>query len=149
MQKLTVFSILLKKSLLVMMCLGAFALHADQSYNDFSIAELTLSSQGNQVLLDDSDSLDELVSKGRSVITNVFAFQYTTDGWLQHVGIYSDSVICTNIEGPREGVQFIIANNGALMDMCHTYKEHKDHVTHKYSWGEVNTYSNYQQVKFK
>jgi len=83
------------------------------------------------------------------VSTNVIAYQYTTDGWMQHVAVYEDSVICTNIEGPREGVQFIIMNNGALADMCNSYKQHKDRFTHKYSWGEVNTYREYQTVSFK
>jgi hypothetical protein len=83
------------------------------------------------------------------VTTTVYYFQYTLDGSAkQHVAVYSDSVICTNITGPRVGVQFIISNNGALMDMCHNCSMHQDHSTHQYAWGEVNTYSTYQTVVF-
>lgn len=88
-------------------------------------------------------------SSNKSFSTSYIVYQYTNDGWLQHVAVYSDSVICTNMAGPREGVQFIIANNGAVMDMCHNYTAHKDYNTHKYSWGEVKTYYDYQTVKFK
>ena len=76
-------------------------------------------------------------------------YQYTNDGWLQHVAVYADSAIGTNMAGPRKGFQIIMASNGAIMDTCNAYKEHKNHFTHKYSWGEVNTYENYQTVTFK
>ena len=42
--------------------------------------------------------------------TDVITYQYTTDGFLQHVAVYSDGMISTNVEGPREGVQFIMMN---------------------------------------
>lgn len=76
-------------------------------------------------------------------------YQYTTDGYLQHVADYGDGVICTNIEGPREGVQFIVMNNGALFDMCHTNKKYKKYFVNTYQWGEVITYSDHQTVTIK
>lgn len=78
-----------------------------------------------------------------SAITYDIRHQYTTDGWLQHVAVYSDAVICTNLAGPRKDLQIIILSNGA-MDMCHKCKHHKTHFTHKYAHCEVNTYNGYQ-----
>jgi hypothetical protein len=91
--------------------------------------------------------LNKSVNK-KNVSTSDFAFQYTTDGWLQHVAIYSELIVCTNAEGPREGFQCIITNTGALVDICHTYKIHKEYVVHKYSWGEIRTSENIQTVIF-
>ncbi len=81
--------------------------------------------------------------------TSNIKYQYTTDGWLQHVGVYSDCAIFTNVAGPREGVQFIMANNGALIDMCHSYTIHKKYFVNKYPWGEIRTYNNYQIIEIK
>jgi len=88
-------------------------------------------------------------SSHQTISTSDFAYQYTTDGYMQQVAIYPDSVICTNLEGPREGAQFIIMNNGALVGMCEKYSFHKDHAVHKYTWCEVKTYKNYQKIIVK
>jgi len=82
-----------------------------------------------------------------SVTTYDIRSQYTTDGWLQHVAVYEDAVICTNLAGPRKNLQIIIFLNGA-MDMCHTCKIHNNRFTHKYSWCEVNTYLNHQTTSW-
>lgn len=147
----------MKKSVVIssimIVFLGLCSLHADHS----SGLELG-SNLGLSVLPDQSFESKEMVegvfgsedapyrTKGESYSTGNISYQYTTDGWLQHVGVYPGSVICTNVAGPREGVQFIIANNGALFDMCQSYTKYHDHFTNAYSWGEVNTYSNYQIV---
>jgi hypothetical protein len=126
--------------------LCAYSLCADQVYDD--IANGIKNRFG--VDISQYQCANKAVAKSsQSVSTNVFTYQYTTDGYLQHVAVYSDSVICTNCEGPREGVQFIIMNNGAMMDMCNSYKQHTDYSVHKYSWGEVRTYKTYQIVTFK
>lgn len=146
------------KNLILTMTLFALAnvmsMHADQSIN---------TSQFGQCATTDNNHFFESVfnakkpnnsdlsknASSQSIQTNVITYQYTTDGWLQHVAIYSDCIICTNVAGPREGVQFIIMDNGALLDMSHYYTQHKNHFTNKYPWGEVNTYEHYQVVKIK
>lgn len=85
----------------------------------------------------------------KSVSTNVYTYQYTTDGYLQLVAVYQDSVICTNLEGPRTGAQFIIMNNGALVDMCNFSSTHSNYILHSYVWGYVKTYKTHQVVTVK
>jgi hypothetical protein len=138
--------------------LGSFSLTAEQDNSilckigqSVPLQETTYSN--NQEIIKNIVVNDLKINKSKksteSYSTNVITFQYTNDGWLQHIGVYPDCIICTNIAGPREGVQFIISNNGAILDMCHTYKIHKNYFTNKYSWGEVNTYENYQIVTIK
>jgi hypothetical protein len=60
----------------------------------------------------------------------ILKYLYTTnvgnivDGWLQQVAEYEDSTKCTNMAGPRRGVQFIIADNGVLMDMRNEFTQY-------------------------
>lgn len=123
--------------------LGALSMHADQIDDD----GITILKQGFGIDVLEYPTVCKAAKKAKqSVSTNVIAYQYTVDGWLQHVAVYADSVICTNAAGPREGLQLIIAGNGALIDMCHTYKQHTDYVSHKYTWGEVRTYQTHQTV---
>lgn len=150
--------------------LAVVSLQADQSYEDGKNVSndvyeyLSKSGQSVVIRADQSAEIGVMIKNSvgvsehpnlRSksgidpVTTYAITYQYTVDGWTQQVAVYTDGVICTNIEGPRKGAQFIIANNGALMDMRNDYKQHKNNFTHKYSWGEVNTYENYQIVKFK
>lgn len=148
---------MLSKSLFVLtMVLMGGSLHADQHSGDSAtlFSEFTgeievkiFEERISNSMFNDTYSISS--SHGDSYSTNTITYQYTNDGWLQHVGWYSGCVICTNIAGPREGAQFIIAHNGALMDMCHSYKQHKNHFTNKYPWGEVNSYENYQTIKIK
>lgn len=134
---------------------GLFSLHADIT-SEYSVASrLGLSDSLQKVISFESmfgTGSDLQAKKSGNVSSELYStgnitFQYTTDGWLQHVAIYPGSVICTNIAGPREGTQFIIANNGALIDMCHFCTKHKNYFSNKYIWGEVKTYENYQTVK--
>lgn len=133
---------------------------SDYAYDQSIISRLGVSNSvlGDQTMenLETREKLFNLDARfiagkadNKSYSTNAIAYQYTNDGWLQHVGVYSDCVICTNVAGPREGLQLIIAHNGAMIDMCHNYKMYKDHFTNKYTWGEVITYETYQVVKIK
>jgi hypothetical protein len=148
----------------LILCLGTFNIYAQQEeieqllsvQNNGMSGDISFSSTG-KTEAQKSFSYDakgyQMSSKSaakaqKTVFTNVITYQYTTDGWLQHVAVYSDGIICTNLAGPREGLQIAILEHGA-MDMCHSYKMHKDHKSHKYSWGEVRTYENYQTVIFK
>lgn len=88
------------------------------------------------------------VDAGYSVRTETFAYQYTTDGSLQQVAIYSDGAVGTNLEGPRKGAQMVVSNNGAILDICNTYMDLQDHWTHKYVWGEINSYGSYQTITY-
>lgn len=90
-------------------------------------------------------SIKSSSTKSQSVSTSVFTYQYTNDGWLQQLAHYSSFIVGTNLAGPREGLQIIMWEN-LSMDMCHSYKEHKDYISHKYSWGEIRTYKTSQTV---
>lgn len=128
---------------LAMAFLGAFSLQADQ----VDVDNATMIKNGFGIDIAEY-SIAATAAKKQVVTTSNIAYQYTTDGWLQHVAIYADSVICTNVAGPREGVQFIIMNTGAIADMCHSFTERKNHVSHNYPWGVVRTYKTYQTVTF-
>lgn len=87
-------------------------------------------------------------AKKTYVSTNVFTYQYTTDGWLQQVAVYSDAIICTNMAGPRYGAQIVIRDNGKVLGLTDFYKSSRNKFTHKYAWGEVKTYTDHQEVTF-
>lgn len=137
--------------LLAIVLLNVLPLHADQVYAD--TAAMVKHSFGLDIsdysMLNKSALALPEKKVNQSVSTNVFTHQYTTDGWLQLVAIYADSVIATNLAGPREGFQIIIMNNGAVLDTSNSYKIHTDYFSHKYSWGEVRTYKTHQTVIFK
>ena len=128
--------------LMSMVFLGVLPLHADKIADD--IAEQIRSRFGFATNISKSEKKAK-----QSVSTNVFAYQYTTDGWLQLLAVYSDSIISTNLAGPREGFQIIMMGNGALIDTSNSYKIHSDYCSHKYSWGEVRTYKTYQTLIVK
>lgn len=155
---------ILEKVIVAAMCLGSFSLHANDSNINAELAKVGQSDVLQTDLpydslenikkrafhVDECENITISKSSNKSITTGVFYFQNIADGsGQQHVAVYADSVICTNISGPREGVQFIIMNNGALLDMCHYYTKHKKYSSHKYTWGEVNTYEDHQTVKFK
>jgi hypothetical protein len=136
-----------------------FSLCADQSNNEMheNFSKLGQSIPSNEE--SSSEDIDTMMKdlfgsgvrlKKRNPTTSyAISYQYTVDGWLQQVAEYEDSTIYTNMAGPRRGAQFIIADNGALMDMRNEFTEHRSYFSHKYTWAEIRTHENHQTVVFK
>lgn len=130
--------------LLSTIVLGVFSLQADQAYDLATMMKI-----GSGIDISECpEQLDKYAQKDKKTVSSSnFIYQYTSDGWLQQLVIYSDFIVGTNLEGPREGLQIIMWENLA-MDMCQSYKQHKGYITHKYTWGEIRTYEKYQKVIF-
>lgn len=124
--------------------LGTASAYSDQMPDD----QITMMKIGFGIDILECNQFGKSVNKVKqSVSSNTFMYQNTTDGWLQQCAVYSDFIVGTVLEGPRQGTQIIMWENLA-MDMSHSYKQHKDYVSHKYSWGEIKTYKTYQTVIF-
>jgi hypothetical protein len=92
----------------------------------------------------------KIVEKSKTYSTWNIGYYYDNSGWLYQCAIYSDGVaIGTSAAGPNKGFQIILMPNGSYLDSSNSYKEYKKNITHRYSWGEVNTYENYQTLKLK
>lgn len=154
---------MLCKIIVATIFLGSFSLTAEESvFND----DLAKMAQSQPLSIDQIKENASATTKGMffaecsehvgsrkaastQITTYNFYFQNIADGsGRQHVAVYSDIIVATNISGPREGLQLIGTHNGALIDMCHNYTVHKGYCKNKYSWGEVYTYSDHQTIVF-
>lgn len=124
----------------------SFAVDTEQSFDTYDDVIQELKNRFGPLIRSKSNS--NLTPS--STTSYAIDYQYTQDGlMLQQVAYYEDCVVCTNVEGPRKGAQFIIAHNGALIDMRNDFKEYKDHFVHKYKFAVIYTYADHQSVKFK
>lgn len=108
--------------------------------------------------IDEITSLIQKEIEGRTFLnysshhqTETYVVRYeTVCGYLVHVGIWTDCIVCTVIsDGMDTGLQVITLLDGTRFDSSRDYKKKSDHFTHKYSWGEVVSYDGKQILKRK
>lgn len=150
----------MKKSLIslfvMLVFLGSLSLYAAIDQSSESVSQLSQSdfmleyqSIKTEAMKKSMSGADTYFLGGQSFSTHVVLYQYTPDGWKQHLGIYPECMIITNMTGPLEGTQFIKDSDGHIVEMCHSYTKHPTHFSNKYLWGEVNSYENYQLVTIR
>lgn len=87
---------------------------------------------------------DRSSSSNKAETYNVYHDYY--QGIYYHVANYSDGMILTTLSGPHYGLQCIL-QNGVVVHYSANLKQHNNYFSHKYPWGHVISYPNYQYLK--